>query len=328
MQSFDINLKSLDEFDCLVISGGGIRGIAICGTLDLCEEHDCLINIKTYIGTSIGAMIACMLAIGFKSKELYDLMYELNWKDYRDIKLKNFSKFFGLDDGRKIMKKLKDLFKEKEINPKITFSQLYELNQNTLVIVGVNVCDHSAVYFNKDTTPDVEILDAVRISISIPFLFTSPIYKGDYFADGGLLDNCATSQVPKKCKALVIKLNHSYELKNKKVKINEGQFEKFTQHLLFTLIDENNRLRKEISELTKQHTENLYTIEIVTKSISSIDMELTDKQKEYLYECGRHYAAVWLEEKIEVIRELRKLEEKKKKSECKNDQEKQIKNGN
>ena len=302
-------LKSLEDFDCLVLSGGGIRGIGLCGGLDVFDEHGCLANVDTFIGTSMGALICCVLAIGFECNELYPLFCDINWKDFSEIKVSNFIKSFGLDNGSKIMGKIRKLFCDKKINPNITFSQLYELNGNQLIVTGVCVEEHTVKFFNKETSPDLKILDAVRISISIPYLFTSPIYKDKHYVDGGLLDNFPTDCIPNGKTALCIKLNHSYEVQaHKKIKIYEGQIDQFSLHLVYTLIDENQRLRTKLSSTTSSTSElnkNIYVIEIVTDNISSVDMKLDEKQKEYLYECGRHYAAVWLEKKIEKIRETK-----------------------
>ena len=43
--------------------------------------------------------------------------------------------------------------------------------------------------FCYDTTPDVAVADAVRISMSIPFFFEARSYAGDVYCDGGVLNN-------------------------------------------------------------------------------------------------------------------------------------------
>ncbi|MEM5612701.1 patatin-like phospholipase family protein [Bacillus thuringiensis] len=47
----------------------------------------------------------------------------------------------------------------------------------------------SFVRFSRETTPDVPLVVAVRISMSIPFFFKSVEWDKDYYVDGGVLDN-------------------------------------------------------------------------------------------------------------------------------------------
>jgi len=50
----------------LVISGGGISGIGILGILKYCFDLNILNDIGTYVGTSVGSIIALLLIIDYK----------------------------------------------------------------------------------------------------------------------------------------------------------------------------------------------------------------------------------------------------------------------
>ena len=45
------------------------------------------------------------------------------------------------------------------------------------------------VYFNHINTPDCQVVDAILMSISIPFLFTPFKYENKLYLDGGLTNN-------------------------------------------------------------------------------------------------------------------------------------------
>src|SRR5205085_306134 len=46
------------------------------------------------------------------------------------------------------------------------------------------------IVFNKETTPDMLIIEAVVASCALPLLFTPFYYKEDIISDGGLLIGC------------------------------------------------------------------------------------------------------------------------------------------
>ena len=44
-------------------------------------------------------------------------------------------------------------------------------------------------YFSHIDTPQVKLCDAIRVSIGIPLLFTSVLYQGKRYCDGGIMNN-------------------------------------------------------------------------------------------------------------------------------------------
>jgi predicted acylesterase/phospholipase RssA len=61
--------------------------------------------------------------------------------------------------------------------------------EKTLVITGTNITKRKIVYFNHQSHPNVKIIDAIQASINIPYYFTKYNIDGDYYIDGGVLDN-------------------------------------------------------------------------------------------------------------------------------------------
>jgi predicted acylesterase/phospholipase RssA len=99
-----------------------------------------------------------------------------------------FSKL-GLDDGQRFEIVLKKFFKAKSIDPGITFSELYKMTHKTLIVTGSCINDKKVYYFSHDTHPNMKVVDALRISISVPIFYTPRKYKGKVFLDGGCIDN-------------------------------------------------------------------------------------------------------------------------------------------
>ena len=66
----------------LVCKGGGVKGVALVGALSLFEE-------KGYIwqrvaGTSVGAIVASLVAVGYTATEIKDIMFELDFNKFAD----------------------------------------------------------------------------------------------------------------------------------------------------------------------------------------------------------------------------------------------------
>ena len=60
----------LQNYDTLVLAGGGTKGILTLGALQYAFDNLFLTNVKNYIGTSAGAMICFLLCIGYKPIEI------------------------------------------------------------------------------------------------------------------------------------------------------------------------------------------------------------------------------------------------------------------
>lgn len=189
--------KTNKDYEYLVFSGGGIKGIAYCGALKVLEEMCILQSIKGYAGTSAGSIIAGLLAIGYNSGEILDVMNAIDFNSLIDDKIGyirdsyNLIKNYGIAPGDTIYDLMGEYIQAKTSNnnPDYTFKELYSNQQIILVIVGTDLRTRNAVYFCHETFPDMPIRQAIRISMSIPFLFEPIKYSNMLCVDGGLVDN-------------------------------------------------------------------------------------------------------------------------------------------
>lgn len=176
----------------LVLAGGGVKTIATLGVLKKMEELDLLKDIKNISGTSAGAIIGTLMCVGYKPTELIEHLFNTDLMSLTSFDYFNYFNNYGLETGNKLMELLQQFVKLK--TDAITFFEFYSLTNITLTITGTCVDTHSVEYFNHLNTPDMEVLQALRISISIPFVFTSPIKDNKRYVDGGVLDNCPIGQ--------------------------------------------------------------------------------------------------------------------------------------
>jgi predicted acylesterase/phospholipase RssA len=173
----------------LIFGGGGVRCLSYIGVIKALEERDLLEGVTDYAGSSFGAVIATALSVGFKHVELYDFIKSFKYEDLQDISFFDFYEKRGFESGDRIEKFLKLLLKVKTGDPNLTFDEHHKLTGKKLQITATCVTDDKVVYLNWETSPDLEISTALRMSISIPIIFRPVQWRDKLYVDGGLKNN-------------------------------------------------------------------------------------------------------------------------------------------
>ena len=178
-----------NSINSIVFSGGGSKGYCYIGVVKYLDETGILPNLKTYSGTSIGSLFATMLSIGYNYKELHDIFVNFDYSDFHNINIFNFFDNYGLDDFSGMISLITKLFDTKHISADISFSDLYKQTGNRLCINAVSLNKKMVVYFNHETTPDMQIMTALKSSMAIPYIFSPVKWNNDIYVDGGLIEN-------------------------------------------------------------------------------------------------------------------------------------------
>jgi len=181
----------------LLLSGGGAKGIAYCGLIKKLEEFEqsnkdaspVHVDIHTVCGISIGSIFGLLYIIGYRYEELREHLIKKNFEELKDIRFSNFLGKFGLDSGKGIISWVRELLEKRGYSGDITLGQLYKKTNISLRILGGNLKTFKFTTFDHVTTPRVKVLRAIRLSISLPFVFTAQKYKNDIIVDGGIIDN-------------------------------------------------------------------------------------------------------------------------------------------
>lgn len=192
----------------LVLSGGGAKGAAHIGVIKALEENNIPIDYVT--GTSMGAIIGSLYAMGYSPDEMLSLILSKEffyWQTglVEDDYTYYFHKpdptpemaHFSIDFSDSLQVKTRFL-PESLINPiqmNQAFMALYAQatakagwNFNNLFVpfrcVGSDIYNKKAIIFK-----DGDLGDAVRASMTFPFFF-KPIWKNKVpLFDGGIYDN-------------------------------------------------------------------------------------------------------------------------------------------
>lgn len=188
------------EFKNLVFEGGGVKGIAYVGALDVFSDKGLIDSVERVGGTSAGAINAVLLALNYSYKETKDILWSLDFNNFLDDSwgvLRDADRLvhdFGWYKGDYFRKWIGDLIKKKTGNSESTFADIEALkpkrNFKSLYFMGTNLSTRFCEIFSAEHTPRICVADAVRISMSIPLFFAAKrSARGDVYVDGGVLDN-------------------------------------------------------------------------------------------------------------------------------------------
>ncbi len=190
----------------LVLSGGGVRGVAHIGVIKALEEHGIF---PTHIaGTSAGAIVGALYANGNTWQEILDF--------FRTVPIFRMNKFAlhkpGFIDTEKLYDSFKTLLKEDD------FSVL----KLPLHITATNILDGSLKIFTQG-----ELIRPILASASFPGVFT-PIQIGtEYFVDGGTLNNFPVDLIAPQCEKIIgVYVNPFEKMKIKDLKYSYNVLER------------------------------------------------------------------------------------------------------
>ena len=176
-------------FRTVILAGGGSKGISQLGAIQYMIDHENLLinNIHTYRATSVGAIISYLLIIGYSPIDIliYTIIHPISL--CMAIQLNNIDR--GLYDFTIIEEYLQNMSITKGFdNP--TIQELYERTGVNFIITTTNLTHQKSEYLSHSTHPDVKIIQALRMSCNLPFIFGNYVYNGIEYIDGGILDNC------------------------------------------------------------------------------------------------------------------------------------------
>jgi predicted acylesterase/phospholipase RssA len=181
-------------FSTLVLSGGSLHTLGYIGAIKYLEEQNATKHIKTIIGTSSGAIIGLLFAMGYKSFDIRSIYQEFLDKhantnpDFENILNIYFA--LGIDDGASLRKGLGDAISAKYNHNDITFIELTKKTGINLMVCACRVDDLSETLFSVDTTPNLSVVSAVLASSAIPIIFKPVNINGSLYVDGALSVSC------------------------------------------------------------------------------------------------------------------------------------------
>ena len=197
----------------LVFEGGGVKGIGLVGAVAVLEEHGYVP--KSLAGTSAGAIVATLLGAGYSGRELHDVIINLDFHQFEDPRLRgpdtgsgaalSILKDQGIFEGKAFLAWIRERLEAKNVR---TFADLIDPEtaddpkyRYRVRVIASDLTGRKLLALPQDARElglepdDLDVAEAVRMSMSIPFFF-EPVRirnpqtgREHLIADGGVLSN-------------------------------------------------------------------------------------------------------------------------------------------
>ena len=192
----------------LVLSSGGARGFAEIGVIEALEKQG--FNIKSICGSSIGALIGGLYAMG-KLKEYSLWVKTLNRKaiwNLMDLSIKNQ----GILKGDRVLEKMKTFIPDMLIEDmNIPFSA-----------IATDIINEKEIVFKEGS-----YYEAIRASIAMPGIFTPVKHNKTILVDGGVINPIPIEHVSREKDDILVVVNLYGEKENK---IEKNAYKNKTQN--------------------------------------------------------------------------------------------------
>ena len=316
------------EFVCF--SGAGVNGVIYAGVMKSLEERGIRQSVKYWVGTSAGAIIAALGALGASSDFIFNFLKKVDFNALIDYggtppgntiwgKIRNyysgaelFSKL-GVARGHRFNDIIRKCISELGYPEDLTYSQLYDRTGNRLVNVTICLNSFSVLHISRSTFPHMAIADGVHASLLIPYVLQPIIMKDPLFdpiegrmcLDGGILDNNPINACdPQTSSGRLIGINRKAVSFFPMVDGLWGHettqidnFMKFSQAIITAMFRHNERIQSHQPYFWQR------TVPINTLGHSSLNFSITPEWVDKLTQSGYQAAEGFLQSRKEMIRE-------------------------
>jgi NTE family protein len=294
-----------------VFEGGGVKGIGLVGALEEMEAAGW--EWRMVAGTSAGAIVAALVAAGYRATELRGILEELDYRKFKDESFIDRVPFVGqaasllfekgIYEGDYFESWIRQLLEQKGVK---TFADLrakdaHPLYAHRLQVLVSDITESrilvlpSGLEHYRIPADGYEVARAVRMSMSIPFFFEPVRSAGHYFVDGGMLSNFpvwlfdrqpeepGAGDPPPRCPTFGFKLVEPNDAAPNEI----DSIIDYIKALVTTMLESHD----------KQHVEDadfLRTIAIPTVGVRTTEFSLTAEKRTRLYESGRAAARAFL----------------------------------
>jgi NTE family protein len=185
------------QFRNLIFEGGGVKGIAYIGAMQVLSQRALLEDIQRVGGASAGAINALIYALGYDINAQHQILQSTDFKDFLDDSfgvirdIRRLAKNFGWYKGDLFSTWLGKLVQDRLGDARSTFQDLKNAGGPDLYVIGTNLSTGYSETFSIERTPDMPLVSAIRISMSIPLFFAAVRLgaRNDVYVDGGVMRN-------------------------------------------------------------------------------------------------------------------------------------------
>jgi NTE family protein len=305
----------------LCFEGGGALGVGHVGALAEWEAMGGYKNLTHCVGSSVGSIAAAAVAAKANVEFMKKTLFGLDMNQFEDNSLGmirdlyRLIKKWGWNKGDAITEWAMELMGELTGNPNITMKELYEFGGVHLTITYFSYRYRKTKYADHITQPDLKVANAIRMSSSIPvyyqavwrkFLNKEDKLRMDAILDGGTMDNFPMHVLRKQgvdpSKIMGFKLCGTEELNEYKAEqdgeeLDYGLPDGIVEALMVLV-----SCMRDLAMKVHVHKKDwMLTVKINVGDLSSTNFDMTEEQKNWLYENGRQAIRDYLVELDELI---------------------------
>ncbi|MEP6909119.1 MAG: patatin-like phospholipase family protein [Actinomycetota bacterium] len=315
-------IKQAEQRIDLVCEGGGVKGIGLAGAYSVLEEEGW--QPQNVAGTSAGAITAALIAAGYTSAELREIILGLDYRRFEDAAWHNRIPVVGkpvsllvrngVYKGDEFVRWMGGLLAAKGIH---TFADLRTDSQDAkyrsrLQVIASDLSSRRLLVLPRDAavlgqnTDGLDVALAIRMSMSIPFFFrpvriTDQTGQDHVIVDGGMLSNfpvwlfdCEDQEVPDwpTFGLLLVEPDPKTPIadripKPERAPLGGRGLTQLVSGLLHTMVEAHDRLYVEKAQFAR-------TIPIPTLGVRTTEFDLTTARAQKLYDSGRSAAEKFL----------------------------------
>lgn len=246
---------------CLGPASMGI--FAMIGLLKQMESN--LSTVEEYSGSSAGAILTLCLALGMSVDEIFKKAMDCDISGLVRLSISNFVKDYGFVETSVVRDTLLALYDGRDP----TFREL----DKKVYISAFCLNTGKTHYFSRDTHPNMKVIDAVCMSMSIPLIFSACEYDGYTFVDGGTQESIpATPFVDKRPHDVVCVKMKSASVFREKIRNHADFFEAL--------------INSSLANRPAPGADRMHVVDIDVTGVNIFDFHMDDKQKMTLYNIG------------------------------------------
>ena len=178
MRLSDIRTKKIG----LVLSGGGVKGIAHIGLLAALEEYE--IDCQIVSGSSVGGLVGALYANGSSIEQMLAF--------FRETPLMKYNFFTFVKPGLMDTEKYHQLFK------KHFADDSFEALKKKLFVTTTNLQNGSEKLFSSG-----ELVRILLATAALPPVFSPVEIGGQLYADGGIMNNFPVEPLLEECEFII-----------------------------------------------------------------------------------------------------------------------------
>jgi len=298
----------------LILSGGGVKGIAYIGAFKYIDElrqkrileeklggfdkEKCMIpefDIKEVCCVSVGSIVGLLYILGYTYEEFLDEIITKDLHNLKDFKIRNFLNKYGLDSGKMIINWIETLIIKKGYSKDLTLKDIWDLLGVNFRVVASNLNKYELDIFDYKKNPDLKVVKAIRMSISIPLIFSVEKYQNTIYVDGGIINNYPIKIYENELDTLLgLKLVTRGEFTSHIIDEKIDTFDNYLFHLMTCFL-----VQKE-KETTLSYKYIDHTICIEAQSVThTVNFSLSEDDKRRLIEIGYESASNYFKNVIE-----------------------------